>query len=134
MFSIYKKKAITRVLVAAAALIATSVSGLAADMNVEIRVQLQTAMVDHIDYNSVDGRFVYYDDESGDILRLHPANLHPKIIVAGEYYVLCTDFLTEAGQRLDVDFLARRTDGEYRIFQTLANGHKQLSIAGRKSN
>lgn len=84
-----------------------------------VKSDLQGAMMDYIDYNSVDGKFVYLDAMKNKVTNFYPANLHPRILKIGQYFVLCSDFKTEAGKNVDVDFLAVKIDNEMRVLQAL---------------
>ena len=84
-----------------------------------LKSELQGAMMDYIDYNSVEGKFLYLNAAQDRVIHYFPANLHPRILKIGDYFVLCSDFKTAEGANVDVDFLAIEAEGELRVIQAL---------------
>ncbi len=84
-----------------------------------LKSELQGAMIDYIDYNTVDGKFLYLNATQDKVVNYFPANLHPRILQIGDYFVLCSDFKTLDGANVDVDFLAVSVDNEIRVIQAL---------------
>ena len=83
----------------------------------EKRTAIQTAMQEHIDSNSVDGRYVLYDAVADDVLKLRLTRLHDGIVKKGDYYVSCADFLDSGGVEFDLDFLVIERDGGFQALQ-----------------
>lgn len=91
----------------------------AENISAGLKSELQGAMMDYIDYNTVDGKFLYLNATQDKVINYFPANLHPRILQIGEYFVLCSDFKTLEGTNVDVDFLAVYVDEEIRVIQAL---------------
>jgi len=85
------------------------------------KVELQVALMEYIDANSIDGKFVHFDARTQQLVKLFPANLHPMIVPTSSIYFLCADFRDAKGYKVDVDFIA--TDGEdgFLVFQAMVN-------------
>ena len=87
----------------------------------EDRVALQLALMAFVDSKTFDGRFLHFDAERKELLGLYPANLHPMIVPGTGFYFLCADFRDDQGGKVDVDFVATRTAGGFRVIQTMIN-------------
>lgn len=130
------EKALMALLVAGALIAAApaQAGGKKYDIPQEVRLELQAVMMDYMDFKSVDGLFVHYDHVADKIFKLYKANLHPTIIPAGNYYVLCSHLKTAEGEDIDVDFLVTKVDGEYRVLQAQFNAHDQMAAAGKAAS
>ncbi len=62
--------------------------------------------------------------------------VHPEIEKKGDFYVSCSDFVDDRGNRYDIDFLVASKDGDYRVFQAVVHGingqHREYNIEGSK--
>ncbi len=85
------------------------------------KVELQVALMEYIDANSVDGKFVYFDARTRQMVELFPANLHPMIVPASSIYFLCADFRDAKGYKVDVDFVATQSEDGFIVFQSMVN-------------
>jgi hypothetical protein len=88
----------------------------AAQSGVALKVSLQAAMQRHIDRTAIDGAYLHLNGATGEIRRLYPVAAHPAIMRVGEYFVLCADFLDEAGEKVNVDFYLAPRGSEYVVF------------------
>jgi hypothetical protein len=84
----------------------------AAPLSIGDKATLQAAMQLHIDKNLVAGAYLHLDFDSGDVQELYPTASHPMILKFGQYFVLCSDFITKGGDQFNVDFyIAPQGDG-----------------------
>ena len=83
------------------------------------RVALQTQMRQVIDSRLVDGRYLHLDPETLELVSLYPAKAHPMILRFDNNFVLCTDFLTEEGRPVNVDFYVAKGGNELVVFDTV---------------
>ena len=90
-------------------------------LNQQHKVELQVALMEYIDANSVDGKFVYFDARTQQVVELFLANLHPMIVPTSSVYFLCADFRDAKGYKVDVDFVATRSEDGFIVFQTMVN-------------
>ena len=100
----------------------------------EDRVALQLALMEYVDAKTFDGRFLHFDAEQKELLGLYPANLHPMIVPATGFYFLCADFRDDQGGKVDVDFVATKTESGFRVIQTMINNRavvRQMMKQGR---
>ena len=82
------------------------------------RTSLQLTMQNHIQRSLVNGVYLHLDTQGGAVHKLQPSDAHPVILGLDEYYVLCSDFLDEAGKHVNVDFyVAKKTNG-YVVFSS----------------
>ena len=91
------------------------------NLDQEDRVALQLALMAYVDSKTFDGRFLHFDVERKELRGLHSANLFPMIVPATGFYFLCADFRDDQGGKVDVDFVATRTEGGFRVIQTMIN-------------
>ena len=80
------------------------------------RTILQATMQLAIDRLTVDGEYLAFDPETGDVRTLYPAKNHPMIMRMGEHFILCSDFRDDKGQNVNIDFYLRRKDNTFIIF------------------
>jgi len=81
-----------------------------------IKTELQATMQGYIDDHLNEGSFLYMDPESGALHRIKPLGAHPMILHTDSYFILCTDFRSDSGEKLNVDFFVARTNSGYLIF------------------
>lgn len=99
----------------------------------EDKVALQMALLEYVDANLIGDQFFYFDPNSEATIALYPANLHPMIVPNGEIVFLCADFRDADGGKVDVDFVARKQDGEFFVFQTLVNNRDVVRRAMKRN-
>ncbi len=76
------------------------------------KTALQAAMQQHVDRQTVEGGYLFFDREAQAVNSLAPVAAHPMILTMGEHYILCFDFLDQAGEKVELDYyLARKGDG-----------------------
>lgn len=101
----------------------------AASLSDTDRLALQAAMVQHIDRQTVDGQFPWFDIKSGAMRSYAPAKSHPMIVLSGETFVLCTDFKDPAGAATNVDFYLVRKGKGFSIIRTeIANREPLVAL------
>lgn len=120
-----------RQMIVAIALLFTG-NALAAEIPTELQVELQGAMLRHIDEISVDGSYTYVDPKDQVVKTVYPANVHPMIVPFGSDYFVCSEVLDESGNNLTADFLVREIDGEHRVVQTLIDDRESMMAAMKK--
>lgn len=87
-----------------------------APMSLNERTSLQLTMQNHIQRSLVNGVYLYLDTGVGAVHRLRPSDAHPVILGLDEFYVLCSDFLDEAGEHVNVDFYIAKNTSGYVVF------------------
>ena len=80
------------------------------------KATLQAAMQTHIDRSLVDGAFLRLNETTGEVEPLRPAAAHPVILKMGKYFVLCSDFRSESGATVNVDFFLAPKGNGYMVF------------------
>ena len=86
------------------------------------RVDIKEAMMSHVAFNTVDGKYVIYDALEDDLLRLRFDGLHEGVVKKGDFYVACGDFMNTANDTYyDLDFLVSVVEGDYRVLQAVVH-------------
>lgn len=104
-------------------------SALAADIDADLQVKLQGAMLSHIEEIVVDGAYTYVDAKEQALKTVYPANIHPIIVPFGTDYFVCSEMIDESGNNLTADFLVREVEGEYKVVQTIINDRQTMTAA-----
>lgn len=112
--------------IAAALMLGFSVSAARAELDQSRMITLQSTLLSFLSERESDGSYVVFNPEDGELLRLAPASLHPKIVPFQNGYFLCTDFLTEDGTTYEVDFLVMPVGGGFEITQTLFDARDSI--------
>ncbi|NIS07390.1 MAG: hypothetical protein GWO07_01185 [Candidatus Dadabacteria bacterium] len=81
----------------------------------------QTAMTNHINSNTFDGKYVIYDAVTGKLLKLDFKKLHAGLVKKGDFYVSCADFADTEGNKYDLDFLVGEKNDDYFVVQALVH-------------
>ena len=115
------------------ALATGSGSAAAGPISQDDKVALQMALLEYVDANLMGDQFFYFDPGSETTVGLYPANLHPMIVPNGEIVFLCADFRDADGGKVDVDFVARKHEGQFLVFQTLVNNRDVVRRAMKRS-
>ena len=93
----------------------------------ELRTQIQAAMSDFVESQTIDGVVRLYDPVEGRLLRLRFDELHSGIVRKGDFYVSCADFVDQEARKIDVDFLVLPDGGDLRATQAIVH-----SMDGKK--
>jgi hypothetical protein len=101
-------------------------TGTAADVSAELQVELQTAMLVHLDTIAPDGVYTYLDTGTQTLRTVYSANVHPMVVQAGDQFFVCSEFIDEEGERLTADFLVRKVGDSYRVVQTILGDRAAL--------
>ena len=102
-------------MLAAVALFAASAFA-SPSLSLSEKATLQAAMQTHIDRSLVDGAFLRLNESTGEVETLRPAAAHPVILKMGKYFVLCSDFRSESGATVNVDFFLAPKGNGYMVF------------------
>jgi hypothetical protein len=98
---------------------------------VPMRERLHSTVVAHVDANSVDGKYMYFDIKVGKVVGLLLANVRARILPLGQFFVVSTDFTDEMGNNVEIDFLTALTTKGFRVFQTQVSETKAFSGIAR---
>ena len=87
----------------------------AEDVSAEKKLLLQDLMNQFIDEISDDGKMIYNDTSSNELITLYFATAQPMYVPQEENYFLCTSGFGENGEEHLVDFYAQEVGGGYKI-------------------
>jgi len=87
----------------------------------KIRSNTQSAMAEHINENTYNGKYIIYDAVTGKLLRLDFGELHKGIVKKDDFYVSCADFADSQGNKYDLDFLVVDNGGNFEVFEAIVH-------------
>jgi len=85
------------------------------------RLDIKTAMGNHIGEHLISGKYVIFDAKNGALKKLELKELHNGVVKKGDYFVSCADFVDEKGKLYDLDFLVTKKGTQYRVIQSLVH-------------
>ncbi len=90
----------------------------AATATPEFREAVQAAMLEYIDATKINGKHLVFDPVQGDYISATFQKLHTNLMmVADTFFVSCSDFLTDDGELLDIDYMVAESGGYWTVFQ-----------------
>ncbi|HEX2136633.1 MAG TPA: hypothetical protein VHG30_12150 [Microvirga sp.] len=117
----------------AAGVLALSVSSaFSQEIPAELKVKLQSAMIQYLDRITVDGKLNYIDTKKREVRTVFPANVHPMILKFGRDYLVCSEFVDESGKNITADFLVRTIGDEQRVVQMVVDDRGAIEAAMSK--
>jgi len=93
----------------------------------DLRGNIQQAMQQFIQQQTISHAMYLYDAVDGALLKLTLDKLHEGIVKKGDFYVSCADFKDQKGRKIDVDFLVRSDNDTFVATQGLVH-----SVDGKK--
>ena len=87
----------------------------------ETRTNTQKTMSGHIDQNTYNGNYIIYDAVTGELLRLKFKELHSGIVKMDDFYICCSDFVDEDGNKYDLDFLVVDVGGNFQVYEAIVH-------------
>ncbi len=118
-----------RTLVIAASLLAFSIvtpASAKSQLSQSDKIQLHVGMQKSIKERLVDGKFYYFDDEAHKMVPLYPAKSHHTILSMGDNFVLCSDFRSESGKSVPIDFYMARNGDAFMVIDTVVGNRMPL--------
>ncbi|WP_281019935.1 MULTISPECIES: hypothetical protein [unclassified Minwuia] len=111
---------------AAAIVLFCSINTAHAELDQSRMIALQSTLLSFLGERESDGRYVIFNTDSGELLKLSPASLHPKIVPFRNGYFLCADFVADGGTTYEVDFLVMPVRDGFAITQTLFDSRDSI--------
>jgi len=90
------------------------------------KTALQIAMQKHVDRQTIDNFYLYFDAKEAKVRKLRPATAHPMIMQMGEHFVLCFDFFDSAGKKIEVDYYMARKGRGFVVFHSAVGSRNAL--------
>jgi hypothetical protein len=106
--------------------IVTSVAHSEENLAASEKILLQVAMQQSIDRQLVDGKYFYFDAATAKVHALYPAKTHPMILRMDNHFVLCTNFRSDDGKAINVDFYVARNDESFVVFDTVVDNREPI--------
>jgi hypothetical protein len=115
----YLRSLVTRALTVAAVLLsvggAPSIDGRASTVTQEEKIRLFSALSEFIDGRTFDGKFEMKNPETGETKRVTFKKFHRVLFKRNKIYVLCADFIDDAGNQVLVDFFLLHDGARFRV-------------------
>lgn len=100
---------------------------MAADVDLQTKVALQSTLDTYIEKSSVDGQLTLIDVNARSMTSVFMSNAHPMIVpIKGGKYFLCADGYDADGNEVKLDFLVVAENNEYQIVDTILNGREEI--------
>lgn len=107
------KNLVTKLAIVAVLTSGTAIAANDPSIKGEMRSNIQAAMSEMIERNTVNNAYSAYDPIKGQLHHLTLVKLHDGIVKKGDYYVSCADFKDTNGEMLDLDFLVIKKGDEF---------------------
>jgi hypothetical protein len=93
------------------------------EVSAEIKAKAQMTLATWIKERADDsGKFFFVDRQTNELVGGYSANVHPMIVPYKDGAIfVCSEVVTENGDRITADFLTVPVDGGYRIVEVIMN-------------
>ena len=105
----------------------------AARLSTALQVELQTAMLSYNDSILSEGEYRYLDTRTDTMRVIYPANAHPFVVMLGDNYFVCSEFIDENGYSITADYLVIPIKGQYTVVQMIIDDRESLVHAMKKA-
>jgi hypothetical protein len=85
-------------------------------VSVHEMTMLQATMQQYIDKKTVDGAYLYFENENAEVRELFTVTGHPAVMRFGRHFVLCFDFVDAKGGGIEVYYFVARKNGRFVVF------------------
>lgn len=90
---------------------------IASGLGASDRAELQLALRQHLAANTVDGRYRYFDINSGETRQLQLKFVHSDMFEKDGFFLLCADFVDSDRQEIILDYVMRESADGYSVDQ-----------------
>ena len=87
----------------------------------ELRKNIQNSMGDYIAKQTIDGKLYVFDAVQNKLLTLTSGKPRPGIVKDGEFYLTCADYTDQDGNKIDLDFMVRKSGKTFITTQTIVH-------------
>jgi len=87
----------------------------------ELRENIQNSMEKYITKQTIDGKLYVFDAVQNKLLTLTSGKLRPGIVKDGEFYLTCADYTDQNGNKIDLDFMVRKSGKTFITTQTIVH-------------
>jgi len=87
----------------------------------ELRKNIQESMEQYINKQTMDGKLYVFDAVQNKLLTLTSGKPRPGIVKDGEFYLTCADYVDRKGNKIDLDFMVRKSGDKYITTQTIVH-------------
>ena len=105
-----------------------SIVAIAGDISTEDKAKAQLTLAKWMKSRSDDnGRFLFVDRQTNDLMGGYSANVHPMIVPYKEGTVfVCSEIVTDKGDRVTADFLTVKVGDEFKIVEVIMNNRDSV--------
>lgn len=87
----------------------------------DLRKNIQYSMGEYITKQTIDGKLYVFDAVQNKLLTLTSGKPRPGIVKDGEFYLTCADYTDQDGNKIDLDFMVRKSGEKYITTQTIVH-------------
>ena len=108
---------------AAMSIMVSNISYAANDTSIQgpLRVNIQKSLETYKKVNTIDGKLYVFDAVQNKLLTLTSGMPRPGIVKDGGFYLTCADYIDQNGNKVDLDFMVKETDGKFITTQTIVH-------------
>ena len=105
-----------------------SAGAIADDISAEDKAKAQLTLAKWMKSRSDDnGRFLFVDRKTNDLMGGYSANVHPMIVPYKDGAVfVCSEIVTDKGDRVTADFLTVKVGDEFKIVEVIINNRDSV--------
>ncbi len=87
----------------------------------QLRKDIQSSMEEYIKKQTIDGKLYVFDAVQNELLTLTSGKPRPGIVKDGEFFLTCADYVDQKGNKIDLDFMVRKSGDKYITTQTIVH-------------
>ena len=105
-----------------------SAGAIADDISAEDKAKAQLTLAKWMKTRSDDnGRFLFVDRQTNDLMGGYSANVHPMIVPYKDGAVfVCSEIVTDKGDRVTADFLTVKVGDDFKIVEVIMNNRDRV--------
>ena len=105
-----------------------SAGAIADDISAEDKAKAQLTLAKWMKSRSDDnGRFIFVDRQTNDLMGGYSANVHPMIVPYKDGAVfVCSEIVTDKGDRVTADFLTVKVGDDFKIVEVIMNNRDRV--------
>ena len=105
-----------------------SAGAIADDISAEDKAKAQLTLAKWMKTRSDDnGRFLFVDRQTNDLMGGYSANVHPMIVPYKDGAVfVCSEIVTDKGDRVTADFLTVKVGDDFKIVEVIMNNRESV--------
>ena len=87
----------------------------------QLRKDIQNSMEQYVKNQTLDGNLYVFDAVQNKLLTLTSGKLRHNIVKDGDFYLTCADYTDQDGNKVDLDFMVRKSGDKFITTQTIVH-------------